>query len=148
MTTGKQVWACATCGGPKSGKSRHASQKYCSLACTAQAQRGAGNHNYQGGPKSRRKTDRVRASPAQIKALISWVEARDALGSAEDLAAKLGLPKRTVARVASHHRRKMKSPAVAILRCQECYRTIRTGRHCDECSRTAWRSSELTAVAL
>jgi hypothetical protein len=141
------TWTCTRCGGPRLGTSRHSTQKYCSRACMAKAHSGAGNHNYQGGPKSRRKTKRAsRVSPAQIKTLISWVEARDALGSAEDMATKLGLPKRVVHHVASHHRRKMKSPAVEIIRCQECHRSIKAGRYCDECARTGWRQASTEGI--
>lgn len=114
------TWTCAQCGCTKYANAILRQNKYCNRHCFALAQAkrmsGAGNPAYTGGRKLRKsgRNDRAytRIPKHKAKAVMQWVEARAALGTAEDIAARLGLPKQAVYHVASHYRRKL-SEAIA-----------------------------------
>lgn len=87
--------------------------------------------------ESTRKTKRYTCVPvATVAAVIDRVAARDALGTLEEVAHRLGLSRRMVYHITTHYRRKVRVPEVPIIRCEECPRRIRSGRHCAECSRS------------
>lgn len=107
-------WTCAECGSDKPSPAAHRKGKYCSRACfaVAHSRRMSGENNpaYRHGrckPKENaRSYQRVPAD--KLRAVIDWVDAKDALGTSDDLAQRLGLTTGAVRSAASHYRRKLK----------------------------------------
>lgn len=81
-------------------------RRYCSMACKGAAQRAAGNPAFKHGRRidsiagQRRRKPNVAMTCAKAKAISDWVMARQALGTAADLAARLGIPLYAVYRYA------------------------------------------------
>jgi hypothetical protein len=110
------LWACAECGRTKYANCVLRKKKYCSRRCFGLAHSrhmaGAKSPLYTGGQKLKRegRTDRLytRIPAYKVRAVMQWVDARDALGTADDVAERLRLPKQAVYHTASHYRRKLR----------------------------------------
>lgn len=94
------------------------------------------------GRRSRRTTVRrwTRVPASAKRAILEWKDAVRALGSAQDMANKLGLRLDQVYNVCKQDVRKLNSPDPEFYRCAECRKPITSGNYCAECQRTEWRS--------
>lgn len=93
------VWYCAICGAEKPATRRQMKHKYCSHACKGIARRGALNPAYRHGRRANKQgvsRAYARMTSAKVKAITDWAKARAELGTAEDLAQRLGISRRAV----------------------------------------------------
>jgi hypothetical protein len=100
------IWQCQQCGVTERRTGNHFLRRYCSRTCKGIAQKGAANPAYKHGRRidsvaglRRRKPNQPMTAP-KMRAIAEWAAARQAIGTAVELAKRLEIPLYAVYRYA------------------------------------------------